>query len=115
MQTSTLGPSHTAHPTQAGATTWFVTRHPGALEWARASALAYDRHVTHLDPKLIAPGDTVIGTLPVQLAASVCARGARYLNLSLDLPEQLRGRELDGTTLAQVNARLEAYHVQRLD
>jgi CRISPR-associated protein Csx16 len=53
----------------------FVTRHLGALDWAR---------------------------------------GARYLNLSLDLPANLRGRELDAPTLAGLNARLEEYVVRRI-
>ncbi|MCX8017860.1 MAG: CRISPR-associated protein Csx16 [Rhodocyclaceae bacterium] len=87
--------------------TYFVTRHPGALDWAKATGLAYDEHIPHLDPEKVGPGDTVIGSLPVHLAAEVCARGARYFNLSLDLPAALRGRELDAKTLASLNARLE--------
>lgn len=95
-------------------TTWFVTRHPGALDWANAQDIAYDVHVMHLDPALVQPGDVVIGSLPVHLAAEVCARGARYLNLSLDLPAHLRGRELDAETLSDINARLEEYDVRRI-
>ena len=72
-------------------TTWFVTRHPGAIEWAARQGLRIDRHVAHLDPASIAPGDTVIGILPVNLAARVCERGARYFNLSLELPAEARG------------------------
>lgn len=95
-------------------TTFFVTRHPGALDWAHSAGIAFDVHVMHLDPAQVGPGDTVIGSLPVHLAADVCARGARYLNLSLDLPACLRGRELDAQTLAQCAARLEEFHVVRV-
>ena len=56
-----------------------------------------------------APGDTVIGTLPVNLVARVCARGGRYLHLSLDLPAEARGRELTADELERYGARLEAY------
>lgn len=94
-------------------TTFFVTRHPGALAWAQAQGIAFDAHVLHLDPAEVGAGDTVIGSLPVHLAAEVCARGARYLNLSLDLPASLRGRELDAATLAELNARLEEYIVRK--
>ena len=45
--------------------TWFVSRHPGALEWIKRQRHPFDLHVTHLDPALIAPGDRVIGSLPV--------------------------------------------------
>jgi CRISPR-associated protein Csx16 len=90
-------------------TTWFVTRHPGAVEWATRQGLRIDRHVAHLDPAIIAPGDTVIGILPVNLAARVCERGARYFNLSLELPAEARGRELSADELERYGARLEAY------
>lgn len=92
-------------------TIYFVTRHPGALDWARAKGIAYDEHIAHLDPAKVGAEDTVIGSLPVHLAAEVCARGARYFNLSLDLPEKLRGRELDAETLEECRARIEEYVV----
>lgn len=94
--------------------TYFVTRHPGAREWARAQGLHIDRSLEHLDPAEVQAGDTVIGSLPVALAAAVCARGARYLHLTLDLPATLRGRELDAATLTGCGARLEPYEVRAL-
>lgn len=93
-------------------TTWFVTRHPGAVEWAGRRGLHIDCQVAHLDPADIAPGDTVIGILPVHLVAQLCARGARYLNLSLDLPAEARGRELTAEQLERYGARLEAFEVR---
>src|SRR5207249_10984084 len=44
------------------------------------------RTMTHLDLSDVLPGDVLIGTLPVHLAAEVCSRGARYLHLTLLLP-----------------------------
>lgn len=93
-------------------TTFFVTRHPGAIEWAGQHDINFDQHLTHLDPARISAGDTVIGSLPIHLAAEVCARGARYFNLSIDLPAGLRGQELDAATLDQCTARLEEYRVE---
>lgn len=92
--------------------TWFVSRHPGALEWARRHGLTIDRQVSHLDPAEIHAGDKVIGSLPVHLAATVCARGARYLNLSIDLPLEERGRELSADELERHGARLEEFTVR---
>jgi len=94
-------------------TTYLVTRHPGALDWAQQNDIRYDQHLPYLDPALIQPGDCVIGSLPVHLAAQVCARQGRYFNLSLDLPAHLRGKELDATTLAIHQARLEEFHIQQ--
>ncbi|MDE2389745.1 MAG: CRISPR-associated protein Csx16 [Betaproteobacteria bacterium] len=94
-------------------TIWFITRHPGAIEWAARHGIAWDRHVPHLDPEEVAAGDTVIGSLPVHLAAAICARGAGYFNLSLDMPAHLRGRELDADVLEACGARLEKYFVKK--
>ena len=94
-------------------TTFFVSRHPGAIAWASQQGLQVDRLIAHLDPAEVQPGDTVIGSLPVHLAAEVCRCGARYLNLSIDLPAHARGRELTADELLAFNARLEAFHVTR--
>lgn len=95
-------------------TTWFITRHTGARQWAAEQGFPIDRHVVHLDPADVQAGDTVIGSLPVHLAAEVCQRGARYLNLSLDLPAAARGKELSAEELTRYQARLEGFNIQRL-
>lgn len=92
-------------------TTWFISRHPGALEWMAEHGPAFDRHVAHLDAAQVQRGDTVIGTLPVNLVAAVCARGAHYWHLSLALPEELRGRELSVDELEVSGANLERFKV----
>lgn len=95
-------------------TTWFVSRHPGALDWIQRSSVTFDRHVTHLDTESVTAGDTVIGSLPVNLAAEVCARGAAYWNLSLRLAVQDRGRELSAEEMHGYDATLERYDVRKL-
>jgi CRISPR-associated protein Csx16 len=95
--------------------TYFISRHPGALAWAADEGLFVDQVIAHLDPAIIQPGDTLIGSLPVNLAAEVCARGGRYLHLSLDLPPDLRGRELSVEQMRACGARVEEYQVRRLD
>lgn len=92
----------------------FVTRHPGARKWAIQQGLAVDEFVVHLDTRIINPGDVVIGSLPVNLAADVCERGGRYLQLSLELPLALRGCELDIEQMQACGACLEEYHITRV-
>lgn len=94
-------------------TAYFVTRHPGARDWAAEEGLTVECVLAHLDPAIIGPGDLVIGSLPVNLAAEVCARGGRYLHLSLDLPPELRGRELSAEQMRACGARVEDYQVSR--
>lgn len=93
--------------------TYFISRHPGARDWATEEGIDVDAVIDHLDPSIIAPGDILIGSLPVNLAAEVCARGGRYLNLSLDLPAALRGVELTAEQMRDCGARIEEYQVLR--
>jgi CRISPR-associated protein Csx16 len=92
-------------------TTWLVTRHPGALAWLLEQGFSDVRHVPHLVIEQVQPGDAVVGTLPVHLAAAACRRGARYLHLALDVPPHLRGVELDPVQMRACNARLEEYRI----
>jgi CRISPR-associated protein Csx16 len=91
--------------------TYFISRHPGAMEWAQEQGIKVDHWLQHLNPESIGTGDIVIGSLPVHLVARVCARGGRYFHLSLDLPEEWRGMELSAEVLRGCNARLCEYHV----
>lgn len=85
---------------------YFVSRHPGALEWAERRGLDA-KTIPHLDAptiRTLQPGDSVFGTLPVHLAAQVCARGARYHHLAL--PQAERGAELDADAMERAGAYL---------
>lgn len=93
--------------------TLFVTRHSGAAEWAARQGLAAEI-VAHLDLARVSPGDLVLGTLPVSLAAEVCARGARYFHLTLAVPPELRGQELSADDMARLGARLEEFIIRRV-
>jgi CRISPR-associated protein Csx16 len=94
-------------------TTWFISRHPGALNWMQRSGIGFDRHVAHIDLQQIDAGDKVIGSLPVNLAAEVCARGAEYWHLSLQLTPGDRGRELSAEELTRFGAVLERFEIGR--
>lgn len=96
-------------------TTWFVTRHPGALVWLQRQGLSADRVVSHLMPEEAEPGDIVIGIFPVNLIADLCARGVRYLHLSVRLPPEFRGVELSCEQLEQLGATIEEFRVERVE
>ena len=66
-------------------TTYFISRHPGAIEWAARQHIQVDQRLAHLAPAILKAGDTVIGSLPVNLAAQVCAAG----DTSKAYPEEL--------------------------
>ncbi|WP_298236511.1 CRISPR-associated protein Csx16 [uncultured Azohydromonas sp.] len=93
-------------------TTYFVSRHPGCVEWARLQGVQVDAWLPHLDLCQVQPGDTVIGTLPVHLVAEVCRRQAAYVHFSVDLPCHMRGVELDASQLQLLGATLRRFEVQ---
>ena len=92
-----------------------VTRHQGAIDWMREEGHLPEasRIVEDFDVKGVTAGDLVIGTLPAQLAAAICERGARYQHLTLDLAPEQRGRELTADEMRACNARLEEFFIQR--
>jgi CRISPR-associated protein Csx16 len=91
---------------------WLVSRHQATIEWLRRKGFTVDKAVTHLDPEAIEAGDKVVGILPTHIAARVCARNGRYFHLALDLPPEVRGRELTLDDLNAFGARIEEYHVE---
>lgn len=90
-------------------TTYFISRHPGAREWAQQHGLHVDVQLRHLQPHIIKKDDTVFGTLPVNLAADLCARGARYFHLTMHLPVESRGKELTQKEMETFGASLIEY------
>ena len=91
--------------------TWFISRHTGAIEWAKQQKLPIDHWVPHLDVDAVQSGDTVIGTLPVNLAAQVCAKGAHFVFLVMNLRADQRGRELSPEEMAQAGCSLAEYEI----
>ena len=93
-------------------TTFFISRHLGAITWAKQQGFQVNEQLTHFDPTQTKQGDMVIGTLPINLVAKVCDKGGRYFHLSLDLPVEARGKELSPDDMTRFNARLEEYKVK---
>ncbi len=96
-------------------TTYFISRHVGAMEWALQQGVRVDKLQTHLELGDVHNGDTVIGSLPVNMVAELTAKQVNYFHLSMDLPEHLRGRELSMQEMQACRARLEQYRAEKID
>ena len=91
---------------------YFVTRHAGAIKWAvRQGLRARKIEMQNFDPRLVQPGDVVMGTLPIHLVAEVNQRGGQYWHLAMEVPPEWRGRELTADDMEACGARLDEFRV----
>ena len=93
---------------------WFISRHKGAIDWIKQQSLQIDRFESHLNVDDIQADDTVIGTLPIHLAAKVCAKGAKFYFLSVNVSQDQRGTELTAEELIAQQCAIEPFYIQRL-
>lgn len=91
--------------------TLLVSGHSGAHAWAMRQGLEVEV-VTHLAIDRVRAGDVVIGNLPCHLAAGVCARGARFVAIEMNVSADERRRELTADDMERNGARLVEYRVE---
>lgn len=94
--------------------TLLVTRHAGTLDWFERQGFRVDRIFQHLDIESVRAGDKVVGNLPIQLAAQVCEKGARYFHLAVTVPFEYRGKELSAELLDQFGATLNEFQITKI-
>ena len=95
--------------------TILVSRHSGALDWFKAQNIIVEETLAHLEIDDVKKGDIVVGNLPIQLAARVCAKGARYFHLEINVPLAYRGKELSASLLEQFKAKLTEFDIVNID
>lgn len=95
-------------------TTLFVSRHQGAIEWIKQQPIHIDYFIEHLDTELVQSGDTVIGTLPIHLAAEVCRKKAKFYFLSINVARDQRGTELTAEQLSSQGCTIEPFYIEKL-
>lgn len=96
-------------------TIYLVTRHAGAEEWLRSTVGTSEvRVLAHLDSIEFKPGDKVCGILPLSWAARVCEQGGEAHVLTCEIPQSMRGRELNAEEMRAFGARLVRYDVREV-
>lgn len=94
----------------------FITRHEGAIHWAKAreAKLGITEYLSHLSEetiKSLKEGDVVIGILPIQIIARLNKAGILFYALTIDVPQELRGVELTQEQMALVNCKIQNFTV----
>jgi len=88
-----------------------ISRHSGAIEWLKKYHPEFS-NVQHFVQAL--PDDIrdkiVIGTLPINLAYLA----KEYYHLSMDIPLEMRGKELTVTDMEKCNCKLEHYKILKI-
>lgn len=87
-----------------------VTRHNGLLQFLSEEGHTWAQVATHIaDPSQL-DGLHVLGVLPVNLAA----RCASFTELVLELPAEMRGRELTAEETRQFSRGLRTFTVHQI-
>jgi len=90
-----------------------VTRHAGAIDWLRAKGFGGDV-VTHLTAKMIQPGNTYIGVLPLPIIQQILDAGSRFYLLVI--PEvTLAQRDCEMTPVEMDAAGAKLVEVKRIE
>lgn len=95
-----------------------ITAHPAARDYVLAELInepgALEMHTKVEDSffETLNAGDKVYGSLPVNLAARVCAAGAEYHHLTQDfVPPEWRGRVLEFYEFLTLNPQIKQFKV----
>jgi len=88
-----------------------ISRHKATIEWLQSKFGNDIPVIEHLsDPEMIR-NKIVIGNIPIHLAVNA----KEVWNVSIDLPPELRGKDLREEQFLKLNPRIEKYKVIRLD
>nr|BDI55091.1 MAG: CRISPR-Cas system-associated protein Csx16 [uncultured archaeon] len=88
-----------------------VSRHAGAINWLKKHYPKFSnlKHLTHISEEEI-KDRIIIGTLPVNLA--VLAK--EYWHLSMNVPLEMRGKELTVEDMENFNCKIENYKILKI-
>lgn len=94
-----------------------VTRHDDAVAWLRSKGYEGDvvTHMSDADVAALPAASMVIGVLPLHLAVAVIQAGHRFVSLQLEIPADLRGKELTVEAMQDIASLMELVLESRRD
>ena len=90
--------------------TLIISRHAGAMGWIQKHhpEFAECELITHASPEIL-KGKRVIGILPIQLAVLA----TEFWNLSLNVPANMRGKELTIEDMEKFDCKIEQFQITK--
>jgi len=89
-----------------------VSRHKGTIDYLK-SKLGDVQVIEHLTSvEQIPKNSVVIGNLPINMIEEVIKRGNEFILVTLDIPKELRGKDLD---VNEVKKYVKFYKVKKLE
>ena len=70
-----------------------VSRHPGTINLLK-SKFPDAEIISHMTEDSIPENALVIGNLPIEMVAKVLEKGNRFVSVVLNIPPEMRGKEL---------------------
>lgn len=86
-----------------------VTRHPALVEYFSNNGLTFDKVITHASPEDVT-GNDVYGVLPFHLAALANT----VTTIDMNLPAEMRGKELSLTDIETYFIGMSTYQVKKI-
>lgn len=86
--------------------TIIVSRHPATVDLLTKKLTHIDRIEKTLPLNDLKKGDCIYGNLTAHLIAQVNQKGARYFHVLLNLPLELRGKELNAEDLEKLTPQI---------
>ena len=89
--------------------TKIVTRHPALIEYLSEHGIKAEETLSHAGVEDVR-GQDVVGVLPMSLACEC----ARFREVSMRIPTELRGQEMSIEQIRACNPRIVEYKIERV-
>jgi len=88
-----------------------VSRHEGTIDYLK-KRYPNAEVVNHIDDPKKFKDSLIIGNLPLHMVSEVLKNGNRFVMVSLDIPRELRGKELNESELKEY---IKLYEIKKLE
>lgn len=89
---------------------YLVSRQQETVDALRSDNVAFDKIISHFNPAIVKPGDVVLASLPLPIAAKVCAKGGIYKHVEITRPANIHG-DLTSAEILKYGYQINQYDI----